>query len=104
MRTNEWHDTSIAFAKPAAEQLRRPPCRSSFGANAIECTRMSSRPHWLLIASNTASSWPSTLTSSGRKSGASSARASGSTKGRAFSFRYVMATSAPSSRNALAQP
>ena len=46
MRTNEWHDTSIAFAKPAAEQLSSPPCRSSFGAKAIECTRMSSRPHW----------------------------------------------------------
>jgi hypothetical protein len=36
MRTNEWHETSIAMAKPFAEQLSRPPCRSSFGANAIE--------------------------------------------------------------------
>ena len=67
MRTNEWHDTSIAFAKPAAEQLRSPPCRSSFGANAIECTRMSSVPHCAAIASNTVSSWPGTRTSSGRK-------------------------------------
>ena len=43
MRTNEWQETSIAIAKPSAEQSRSPPCRSSFGANAIECTRMSSR-------------------------------------------------------------
>ena len=64
----EWHDTSIALAKPAAEQLMRPPCRSSFGAKAIECTRMSSSPHCWAIASNTASSSPSTLTSSGRSS------------------------------------
>ena len=47
MRTNEWQDTSIALAKPSAEQLRSPPCRSSFGANAIECTRMSSLPHFV---------------------------------------------------------
>ena len=73
MRTNEWHDTSIALAKPSAEQLSSPPCRSSFGAKAIECTRMSSSPHCCAIASNTASSSPGTLTSSGRKSGASSA-------------------------------
>ena len=70
MRTKEWHDTSIALAKPAAEQLSSPPCRSSLGAKAIECTRMSSSPQVLPISSNTASSWPSTLTSSGRNSGA----------------------------------
>ena len=55
MRTNEWHDTSIALAKPSAEQLSSPPCRSSFGAKAIECTRMSSRPQVLLDGANTAS-------------------------------------------------
>src|SRR5207253_242804 len=38
MRTNEWHDTSMALAKPSAEQSSSPPCRSSFGANAIECS------------------------------------------------------------------
>jgi len=47
---------SIAFANPAALQLMRPPCRSSFGAKAIECTRMSSLPHALVTASKTASS------------------------------------------------
>ena len=66
MRTNEWHETSIAFANPSAEQLRRPPCRSSFGAKAIECTRMSSLPHCPAIASNTFSSCPGNATSSGR--------------------------------------
>ncbi len=58
MRTNEWHDTSIAMPKPSAEQLSSPPCRSSLGANAIECTRMSSLPHFAFTASNTASSSP----------------------------------------------
>jgi len=56
MRTNEWQETSIARLKPSAEQSRSPPCRSSFGANAIECTRMSRRPHCARTASNTASS------------------------------------------------
>jgi hypothetical protein len=36
MRMNEWQETSIALAKPSAEQLSSPPCRSSFGANAVE--------------------------------------------------------------------
>ena len=44
MRTNEWQDTSMATPKPAAEQLSRPPCRSSLGAKAMECRAMSSRP------------------------------------------------------------
>ena len=60
MRTNEWQEMSIAFANPSAEHSSRPPCRSSFGAKAIEWTRMSSLPHSLAIASNTASSWPGT--------------------------------------------
>ena len=87
MRTNEWQDTSMALAKPSAEQLRSPPCRSSFGAKAIEWTRMSNLPHCRVIVSNAASSWPGTLTSSGRKIGASTARASGSTYDLALSLR-----------------
>src|SRR5271169_584089 len=43
--TKEWQETSIALAKPSAEQLRRPPWRSALGAKAIEWTRMSSVPH-----------------------------------------------------------
>jgi hypothetical protein len=39
MRTNEWQDTSIALAKPSAEQSSSPPWRSSFGAKAIEWTQ-----------------------------------------------------------------
>jgi hypothetical protein len=87
MRTNEWHDTSIATENPAAEQSRSPPCRSAFGANAIEWTRMSSLPHFAFTCSKTASSSPGLATSSGRKIEASSARAMGSTYGRAFSLR-----------------
>ena len=33
---NEWHETSIALPKPSAEQFSSPPCRSSFGAKAME--------------------------------------------------------------------
>ena len=36
IRTNEWQETSIALANPAAEQSRSPPWRSSFGAKAME--------------------------------------------------------------------
>ena len=53
IRTNEWQETSMATANPSAEQSSRPPCRSCLGANAIECTRMSSRPHRWPIAANT---------------------------------------------------
>ena len=95
---------SIALAKPSAEQSSSPPCRSSFGANAMECTRMSSLPQRSRTRSNTASSWPGTETSSGAVIGASSSCASGSTCGRAFSFSQVMARSAPAVRKALAQP
>ena len=35
---NEWQEMSIDLAKPSAEQFNSPPCRSSFGAHAIECT------------------------------------------------------------------
>ena len=49
---------SIAFAKPSAEQFSKPPCRSSFGAHAMECTRTSSRPHSFSMRANTASSSP----------------------------------------------
>ena len=104
MRTKEWQDMSIALAKPSAEQSSRPPRRSSSGAKAIECTRMSSLPQRCLIWSNTASSCPGTATSSAPVIGASSSRASGSTCGRALSFSQVTASSAPASRNALAQP
>ena len=88
MRTNEWQETSIALAKPSAEQLRSPPCRSSLGAKAIECTRMSSWPHCLPIASNTASSSPGTRDVERQEDRRARARcASGSTYGRAFSLR-----------------
>ena len=70
---------SIALAKPSAEQFSSPPCRSSLGAKAIECTRMSSRPHCERMRSNIASSWPGTETSSAPVIGASSSCASGST-------------------------
>ena len=73
MRTKEWQETSIALAKPSAEQSSSPPCRSSFGAKAIECTRMSSLPQRCRIWSNTASSWPGTATLSAPVIGASSA-------------------------------
>ena len=79
MRMNEWQEMSIAFAKPSALQSSSPPCRSPLGAQAIECTRMSSSPHCLPIAANRLSSSPGVETSSGRKMGASSALASGST-------------------------
>ena len=64
MRMNEWHEMSIAFAKPSAEQSSSPPCRSYFGAHAIECTSTSRRPHSAPIRSKTFSSSPGTETSS----------------------------------------
>ena len=70
---------SIACLKPSAEQLSSPPCRSSFGAQASECTRMSSVPHSLPIRSNTASSSFGCETSHCMKIGAASSLASGST-------------------------
>jgi hypothetical protein len=79
MRMNEWQDTSIANRKPSREQSTTRPCRSAFGANAIEWSAKSSRPQRRSISANTASSWPSTWTSSGMKIGASSSVASGST-------------------------
>src|SRR5215471_7889101 len=56
------------------------------------------------MRSNTASIWPGTRTSSGIRIGAASSRASGPTYFFALSLRYVTASSAPSARNALAQP
>ena len=44
MRMKEWHETSIAIAKPACEQSVMRLCRSSFGAYAIECSTKSRRP------------------------------------------------------------
>ena len=79
MRMNEWQETSIAFAKPSAEQLSSPPCRSSFGAQAMECTSDVEPAPSFPIRSKTASSSPGIETSSGMKIGASSWRASGST-------------------------
>ena len=79
MRTNEWQEMSIACLKPSAEQSMSGPCKSSFGAQAIEWTRMSSWPHSFVILSNTASSMPGVATSSGMKIGAPSSLASGST-------------------------
>src|SRR5215212_1146583 len=65
MRTKESQEMSIALAKPSAEQFSRPPCRSSFGAKAMEWTRMSSLPQRSRTASKTASSCPEAETSSG---------------------------------------
>ena len=79
MRMNEWQEMSMARAKPSAVQSMRPPCRSPFGAQAIECTTMSSRPHSRAMRSKSASSSPGCDTSSGATIGASSFRASGST-------------------------
>jgi hypothetical protein len=79
MRMKEWQDTSIARRKPSREQSTTRPCRSLFGAKAMECTTKSRRPHFSLMVSNTASMAPVATTSSGRKIGASSSRASGST-------------------------
>ena len=87
MRMNEWQDTSIASRKPSREQSTTRPCRSALGAKAIEWSAKSSRPQRRAIASNTASIWPSTWTSSGMRIGASSSSASGSTYGLALSFR-----------------
>src|SRR5208337_1870204 len=97
-------EISIACAKPSAEHSSSPPSRSFFGANAIECTKMSMVPQCCLIRSNTASSSPAVDTFSGMKTCALSSCANGSTYGFALSFRYVTASSAPSSWNALAQP
>ena len=49
MRTNEWQEMSIACLKPSAEQSMSGPCKSSFGAQASEWTRMSSWPHSFVI-------------------------------------------------------
>ena len=69
----------MALEKPSAEQSRSPPWRSSFGAKAMECTRLSSFPHRVRMRSNTASSCPGTLTSSGAVMVAPTSLASGST-------------------------
>ena len=80
MRTNEWHEMSIAFAKPSAEQLSKPALQVLLRRprdrvhEDVEPAPVASRS-----ASNTASSSPGCATSSGMKIGASSARASGST-------------------------
>ena len=104
MRIKEWHEMSIARAKPSRELSTTRPCRSCFGANAMECSTKSRRPHCSWMAANTASIWPGCSTSSGMAIVAESERASGSTYGRAFSFSHVTASSAPRSRKMRAQP
>ena len=37
MRMNDQHESSMASRKPSFEQSTTRPCRSSFGAKAIEC-------------------------------------------------------------------
>ena len=61
MRMNEWHEMSIARAKPSRELSATRPCRSAAGAKAIECSTKSSRPQRSRIASNTASISPRLL-------------------------------------------
>jgi hypothetical protein len=104
IRMKEWQDTSIARANPPAEQSSRPPWRSSFGAKAMEWMRLSSLPQRERRRSNRASICPGASTSSGAVMLAPSSRASGSTWARAFSLSQVMASSAPASRKARAQP
>ena len=42
---NEWHETSIARAKPSRDVSVTRPCKSRVGADAIECSTKSSRVH-----------------------------------------------------------
>src|SRR5262249_23980746 len=104
IRMKDQQDTSIVARKPSLLTSTTRPWSASFGENAIECTRKSSLPPPFAIRSNAASIWPGVRTSRGIKIGASSSRASGSTYFFALSLRYVTASSAPSPRNALAQP
>ncbi len=86
MRTNDWHEMSIARAKPVLELSTSRPYRSSSGAKAIGCSAKSSPPRRCPAASKTASSRPACSTSQARKIAASSSSALGSTWGFAFSF------------------
>ncbi|MNN79923.1 hypothetical protein D3C81_1966080 [compost metagenome] len=83
----EWHDTSIARAKPSADELSSPPWRSAFGAKATECTMASSRPHCSVMRANSAAICASSSTFSGMKMEASTCAASGATCGCALSLR-----------------
>lgn len=99
MRANEWHEMSMARAKPSRELSTTRPCRSLLGANAIECSTKSRRPQRSLMDSNTASSWLGCSTSRGNTMLAASCCASGSTKDFALSLSHVTASSAPAARS-----
>ncbi|MCY1220301.1 hypothetical protein D9M72_323110 [compost metagenome] len=71
----------MARAKPSAEELSNPPCRSSFGAKAIEWTTASSPPHTASMRANSARICPGSSTFSGIRTGACTASASGATCG-----------------------
>ena len=50
MRMNVQHDTSMVVRNPSRDTSTTRPCNASGGANAIECTRKSSLPHFLAIS------------------------------------------------------
>src|SRR6476619_4614114 len=52
MRIKDQQETSMASRKPSFEQSTTRPCRSAFGAKAMECTQISSFPHSVVCPLN----------------------------------------------------
>src|SRR5688572_27079742 len=93
------------MAKASREVLStKSPASASRGAKATACTRMSSEPHWLPSAANTALTSASTVTSMGSTIFEPTEAASGSTRSLSFSWPKVKASSAPCSCMAWAMP
>ncbi len=102
-RAKEWHEISMARAKPSVELSTTRPCRSASGAQAIECTTKSSPPIWAWAFCTSVSSAPSASTLH-TTSGDSSWSARGCTAARALSLTQDSTSCAPAARATRAQP